>query len=104
MKIADLTNNYDTSRLEKSQKSLARYGDDFYRTQLNLELLIKLMREQPGSEKITTLINNLPWKAKTYILKNIVKTMPDGTPNSAYKPASLEKPSNDKIKLPVIKP
>lgn len=104
MKIQDILQpKYDVDRLDKAKKGLARYGDDFYRTHAVLELLVKLMREKPASPKIIDIVDSLPWKAKSFILKNIISVNPDGSINSLFNPASLERPKQDnKIKMPSL--
>jgi hypothetical protein len=81
---------YDITRLQKAQKGLARYSD-FYRTNQQLDLLIKLMKTSPNNQKIIEIIEQLPWKSRAYIMKNIVKTLPSGKLNQLYKPAPLDK-------------
>lgn len=92
MLIEDLTLSpiYDADRLSKAARGLARKSDNFYATSSKLEILSRLMRTDPTSSKITDLINELPWHAKTYVLSKVVKVMPDGRPNPSYRP--LQKP------------
>jgi hypothetical protein len=87
MLIEDLVQapDYDVDRLAKAQKGLARKSNDFYITNGRLELLIKLMRTDPSSSKITDLINELPWHARTYVVTKVVKVLPNGSPNPSYK-------------------
>lgn len=88
MLIEDLISapDYDVARLDKARKGLARKSNDFYITNGRLELLIKLMSTDPSSEKISDLISELPWHAKTYVLSTVVRVMPDGRPNPAFNP------------------
>lgn len=87
MLIEDLVQppDYDVARLDKARKGLARKSNDFYITNGRLELLIKLMQHDPTSGKISDLINELPWHAKTYVLTKVVKVLPNGSPNPDYK-------------------
>lgn len=80
-----LSPSYDIERLTKAQKGLARKSNDFYAVNGRLNILIKLMRSDPSSNKITDLINELPWRASSYIMSKVVKVMPDGVPNRSYK-------------------
>ena len=77
--------SYNVERLSKAQKGLARKSDNFYSTNGRLEILLRLMKSDPSSEKISDLINDLPWAAKTYVLTKVVQIMPDGTSNPSYK-------------------
>jgi len=98
--------DYDIPRLEKAKKGLARYGEDFYPTNAKLDLLIRLMRDEPTSQRIKELTDSLPWKAMNYIMTTVIRVLPDGNPNPAYKPKRSVAASTDKprFKIPNIRP
>lgn len=83
--------NYDIDRLEKARKGLARNSDNFYSTNSKLELIVKLMREQPASSKIIELVDSLPWRAKTFVMTNVIRVLPNGTTNAGYKEKYVRK-------------
>lgn len=97
---------YDTIRLSKAIKGLAQKSNDFYNTNARLEILLRLMQDEPTNGMIMRIIEDLPHAARSYIMKNIVSIMPDGSSNEMFNPASLDKKPKHSgmVRLPKIVP
>ena len=104
MRMDDIetSKRYDTARLAKAIKGLAQKSNDFYNTNARLDILLRLMKEEPNNIAISRMIDELPNLTKSYIMKNIVAVMPDGSVNQSYNPSTMDKKSKDQnlIRLP----
>lgn len=101
MRLHEIRNNehpnardyYDLDRMSASKKSLVRKAagismrpEEGYRYGLVLDMIEQLMRTSPDDQRIADHIEALPWAARSYLQRLVIKRLPDGSTNPRYKP------------------
>lgn len=85
--------SFDLDTMSASRKLLVRKAagistrpEDGYRWGLVIDLLLQLMRTSPDDPRIASEIATLPGAARAWIMRRVVRRLPDGTENPLYKP------------------